>query len=285
MPREFRDPIVSTVPALSAKPLKIAVGSQKGGVSKTTTTLSLGACLAEDNSQPGHSVLLIDLDPQANLTMALGVNPGGLRRMIGDALLEQSSLLAISRESAVPRLDLVPANQGLLVLDKVLFGRPGFEYRLRQQLGGPIRQQYDVIILDCPPAFGTLTMNALTASDLLLIPVPCDYFSARSLQQFLELVDLVQHNTNPALRFRILITMFDKRNRISHIVQDQVRRKYGSLVFNTIISIDTKLRESPVIGQPITQYAPNSRSAQEYRALATELTQDEQTRSSSQAAA
>jgi len=276
---------VSTVPALSAKPLKIAVGSQKGGVSKTTTTLSLGACLAEDNSQPGHSVLLIDLDPQANLTMALGVNPGGLRRMIGDALLEQSSLLAISRESAVPRLDLVPANQGLLVLDKVLFGRPGFEYRLRQQLGGPIRQQYDVIILDCPPAFGTLTMNALTASDLLLIPVPCDYFSARSLQQFLELVDLVQHNTNPALRFRILITMFDKRNRISHIVQDQVRRKYGSLVFNTIISIDTKLRESPVIGQPITQYAPNSRSAQEYRALATELTQDEQTRSSSQAAA
>lgn len=285
MPREFRDPIVSTVPALSAKPLKIAVGSQKGGVSKTTTTLSLGACLAEDNSQPGHSVLLIDLDPQANLTMALGVNPGGLRRMIGDALLEQSSLLAISRESAVPRLDLVPANQGLLVLDKVLFGRPGFEYRLRQQLGGPIRQQYDVIILDCPPAFGTLTMNALTASDLLLIPVPCDYFSARSLQQFLELVDLVQHNTNPALRFRILITMFDKRNRISHIVQDQVRRKYGSLVFDTIISIDTKLRESPVIGQPITQYAPNSRSAQEYRALATELTQDEQTRSSSQAAA
>ena len=276
---------MSTVPALSAKPLKIAVGSQKGGVSKTTTTLSLGACLAEDNSQPGHSVLLIDLDPQANLTMALGVNPGGLRRMIGDALLEQSSLLAISRESAVPRLDLVPANQGLLVLDKVLFGRPGFEYRLRQQLGGPIRQQYDVIILDCPPAFGTLTMNALTASDLLLIPVPCDYFSARSLQQFLELVDLVQHNTNPALRFRILITMFDKRNRISHIVQDQVRRKYGSLVFNTIISIDTKLRESPVIGQPITQYAPNSRSAQEYRALATELTQDEQTRSSSQAAA
>ncbi|NTU65515.1 MAG: ParA family protein [Chloroflexi bacterium] len=276
---------MSTVPALSAKPLKIAVGSQKGGVSKTTTTLSLGACLAEDNSQPGRSVLLIDLDPQANLTMALGVNPGGLRRMIGDALLEQSSLLAISRESAVPRLDLVPANQGLLVLDKVLFGRPGFEYRLRQQLGGPIRQQYDVIILDCPPAFGTLTMNALTASDLLLIPVPCDYFSARSLQQFLELVDLVQHNTNPALRFRILITMFDKRNRISHIVQDQVRRKYGSLVFNTIISIDTKLRESPVIGQPITQYAPNSRSAQEYRALATELMQDEQTRSSSQAAA
>jgi chromosome partitioning protein len=276
---------VSALPALNATPLKIAVGSQKGGVSKTTTTLSLGACLAGNSGQPTRSVLLIDLDPQANLTMALGVNPGSLRRMIGDVLLDQSSLLAVSRESAVPRLDLVPANQGLLVLDKVLFGRPGFEYRLRQQLGGPIGQQYDVVLFDCPPAFGTLTLNALTAADLLLIPVLCDYFSARSLQQFLELVKLVQHNTNPALRFRILITMFDKRNRISHIVQDQIRRTYGSVVLNTFISIDTKLRESPVIGQPITQYAPNSRSAHEYHALAMELMQDEQTRSSSQAAA
>ncbi len=276
---------MSMWPASNAQPLKIAVGSQKGGVSKTTTTLSLGACLAENNGQPGRNVLLIDLDPQANLTMALGINPGSLRRMIGDALLEQSSLLAVSRESAVPHLDLVPANQGLLVLDKVLFGRPGFEYRLRQQLGGPIGQQYDFVIFDCPPAFGTLTMNALTAADLLLIPVPCDYFSARSLQQFLEIVELVLRNTNPALRYRILITMFDKRNRISHIVHDQIRRKYGATVLNSIISVDTKLRESPVTGQPITRYAPHSRSAQEYHALATELMQDEQTRSSTQAAA
>jgi len=276
---------VSAVSALNAGPFKIAVGSQKGGVSKTTTTLSLGACLADNSGQPARRVLLIDLDPQANLTAALGVNPGGLRRMIGDALLEQSSLLAVSRESAVPHLDLVPANQGLFVLDKVLFGRPGFEYRLRQQLGRPIEQHYEVVIFDCPPAFGTLTMNALTAADLLLIPVPCDYFSARSLQQFLELVSLVQRNTNPALRYRIVITMFDKRNRISHIIHEQIRRKYGSTVLKTIISVDTKLRESPVIGQPITQYAPHSRSAHEYHALATELMEHEQTRSSSQAAA
>ena len=276
---------MSAVSALQAGFLKIAVGSQKGGVSKTTTTLSLGACLAESSDQAARRVLLIDLDPQANLTAALGVNPSGLRRMIGDALLEQSSLLAVSRESAVPHLDLVPANQGLFVLDKVLFGRPGFEYRLRQQLGRPIEQHYEVVIFDCPPAFGTLTMNALTAADLLLIPVPCDYFSARSLQQFLELVSLVQRNTNPALRYRIVITMFDKRNRISHIIHEQIRRKYGSTVLKTIISVDTKLRESPVIGQPITQYAPHSRSAHEYHALATELMEHEQTRSSSQAAA
>jgi chromosome partitioning protein len=276
---------MSTVPVLNVRPFKIAVGSQKGGVSKTTTTLSLGACLAQRNDQPGHTVLLVDLDPQANLTMALGVNPSNLRRMIGDVLLEQSSLVAVSRESAVPQLDLVPANQGLLVLDKILFGRPGFEYRLRRQLGDAIARHYEVVLFDCPPAFGTLTMNALTAADLLLIPVPCDYFSARSLQQFLELVDLLRNNTNSALRYRILITMFDKRNRISHIIHDQIRRKYGNAVLNTFISIDTKLRESPVMGQPITQYAPNSRSAHEYYALASELMEDEQTRSSSQAAA
>ncbi len=276
---------MSLLPIRPSRPFTIAVGSQKGGVSKTTTTLSLGACLAEANGQPARNVLLIDLDPQANLTMALGVNPASLRRMIGDALLEQASLLAVSRESAVPHLDLVPANQGLLVLDKVLFGRPGFEYRLRQQFDGAITQQYDVALLDCPPAFGTLTLNALTAAQLLLIPVACDYFSARSLQQFLELVKLVQHNTNSTLRYRILITMFDKRNRISHIIQDQIRRKYGSAVLQTIISVDTKLRESPVIGQPITQYAPHSRSAQEYHALAMELMEDEQTRSLSQATA
>jgi chromosome partitioning protein len=270
---------------MRTKPFTIAIGSQKGGVAKTTTTLSLGACLSSGLGAAARTVLLIDLDPQANLTMALGMNPGSMRRMIGDALLEQSSLVSISRESGIANLDLVPANQGLLILDKALFGRPGFEYRLKHQLCGSPVQHYDVAILDCPPAFGTLTMNALTAADLLIIPVPCDYFSARSLQQFLELVTLVQRNTNPQLCYRIVITMYDKRNRISHIIQDQLRRKYGATVLTTLISIDTKLRESAVVGQPITQYAPNSRSAQEYCALVTELMQDEQTRSSTQATA
>jgi len=252
------------------KPFTIAIGSQKGGVSKTTTTLSLGASLAANNGA-SRSVLLIDLDPQANLTMALGINPNDVRRMVGDALLDQSSLLAVSRESSIANLDLVPANQGLLMLDKALFGRPGFEYRLKQQLTGPQASQYDLVLCDCPPAFGTLTLNALTAADLLIIPVACEYFAARSLQQFLELLNLVKNNTNPGLQYRILITMFDKRNRISHIIHDQIRARFGAAVFNTIISIDTKLRESQVIGQPITHYAPHARSTEEYRALAAEL--------------
>ncbi len=263
---------------LPPAPLKIAIAAQKGGVAKTTTAMSLGACLVQNNNgQPHRSVLLIDLDPQANLTMAAGIDPRNLRRMIGDALLEQSSLLAVSRESPAANLDIVPASQGLLVLDKALFGRPGFEYRLKQQLTGAVTHQYSHIIFDCPPSFGTLTMNALTAADLLLIPVTCEYFAARSLTQFLELVSLVQRNTNPHLRYRIVITMFDKRNRISNVILDQIRTKFGALVFNTLISIDTKLRESPALGQPITMYAPHSRAAEEYQALATELINNEQT--------
>jgi len=273
-------------PHAAPRPFIVAVGSQKGGVSKTTTTLSLGACLAEGNGLPGRNVLLLDLDPQANLTMALGVDPAEVRRMVGDALLDQTSLLAVSRASPVPILDLVPANQGLLVLDKALFGRPGYEYRLRQQLHSASAAHYDIALIDCPPAFGTLTMNALTAADLLLIPVTAEYFAARSLQQFLELVELVVRKTNPRLRYRIVITLFDRRNRISHVIHEQLRAKFQGAVLNTMISIDTRLRESPVLGQPITRYAPRSRGAAEYHALAaevwqivTELRQDDQTRS------
>jgi len=247
--------------------LKIALSSQKGGVAKTTTSLSLGAALAEQ----GRSVLLIDLDPQANLTQSLGIDPDALRRMIGDVLLDQATLLSVSRESSVFNLDLVPANNGLLVLDKVLYGRQGYEFRLKTQMQSLNGGYYDVVIFDCPPAFGTLTMNALTAADLLIIPVSCDYYSVRSLRTYLDLIRLVNRNTNPDLKYRLLVTMFDRRNRVSHIILEQLKRAYESALFNTAISIDVRLRESPIFGKPITQYAPAARSAQEYRALAAEL--------------
>jgi len=259
-------------------PYVIAICHQKGGVAKTTTTTSLGACLAQSTVDAvRRDVLLIDLDPQANLTMSAGIDPRNVRRTIGDALLDQSSLLAVSRDGPATNLAVVPASQGLLVLDKALFGRPGFEYRLKRQLAGAVMNQYTYVLIDCPSSFGTLTMNALTAADLLLIPVTCEYFATRSLTQFLELVSLVKRNTNPPLRYRIVLTMFDKRNRISDVIRDQIRTKFGALVFNTIISIDTKLRESPALGLPITVYAPHSRAAEEYQALATELIHDEQT--------
>ena len=250
--------------------LKIAISSQKGGVAKTTTTLSLGAALAER----GRSVLLVDLDPQANLTQSLVVDPDQLRRMIWDVLIDQASLLSVSRESSVFNLDLAPANHGLLVLDKVLYGRQGYEYRLKTSLQSVNGGFYDVVIFDCPPAFGTLTINALTASDLLIIPIPCEYYSARSLRSYLNLLRLVNQRTNPALRYRLLVTMYDGRSRISRLLLDQFRKTYGDTLFKTCISVDVRLRESPIYGKPITQYAPNARGAQEYRALAAELMPD-----------
>ena len=247
--------------------LKIAISSQKGGVAKTTTSLTLGACLAEQ----GRSVLLVDLDPQANLTQSLGVEPERLRRTVGDALLEQASLLSVSRESAVFNLDLAPANAGLLVLDKVLYGRPGYEYRLKRQVQALTGGYYEVVIFDCPPALGTLTLNALTAADLLIIPVACEYYAARSLRGYLEVVRLVQRNTNPGLTYRLLVTLFDRRQRVSQLILGQLRQAYGAALFETLIPVDVRVRESPILGQPVTRYAPTTRAALGYRALALEV--------------
>jgi len=246
----------------------IAVANNKGGVAKTTTCLSLGGSLAEQ----GLMTLLVDLDPQAHLTASLGIKPETLRRTVADALLGQSSLVSISRETGVERLDLAPANRELAILDKVLYKRPRYEYRLKQSLNGVGRQLYDVVLMDCPPAFGTLTLNALTAADLLIIPVQCEYYAVRSLHQLLELVKLVRRKTNPRLGYRLLISMFDMRNKVHRLTLEQMQARFPDALFQTIIQVDTRLRESPAFGLPITRYAPRTRSARQYRALAQELT-------------
>ena len=245
----------------------IAISNQKGGVAKTTTCLSLGACLAER----GNSVLLIDLDPQANLTLSMGLKPRNLRRTIGDALLGNSSLVSITRESETFGLDIAPANQELAILDRVLYGRQGYEFHLKSSLDTMGDGFYNIILIDCPPSFGTLTLNALTAADLLIVPVQCEYYAGHALRQIIELRKLVQAKANPQLTYRVLITMYDRRNRVSQIVLEQIQRGLGEVLFKTIIEVDTKLRESPAFAQPITRYAPGTRGAQQYRALAREL--------------
>jgi chromosome partitioning protein len=245
----------------------IAVANVKGGVGKTTTCLSLGGSLAE----AGHSVMLVDLDPQAHLTISLGVKPESLRRTIGDVLLGQGTLVAMSQETKVANLDLVPANNELVIIDKVLYGRPGYEYRLREGLEHSHFQPYDMILFDCPPAVGTLTLNALTAADFLLIPFQCEYYAIRSLQQVLELVLMVRRKTNPRLSYRLLVTMFDVRNKIHRVLLERVQARFPDALLQSIIQIDTRLRESPAFGLPVTQHAPQSRAAQQYRELAQEL--------------
>lgn len=245
----------------------IAIKNQKGGVAKTTTCLSLGACLAE----MGYTVLLIDLDPQAHLTLSLGINPEKLHRTVGDALLANASFVSVSRETSVFDLDIVPANQELALLDKILYGQNRYEYRLKHQLEASRDMFYEFILIDCPPSINTLTLNALTAADLLIIPMQCEYLAAYSLKRILRLVKLVQAKTNPRLTYKLLVTMYDRRNKICQLIRAQMEQSMSACLYETIIEIDTKLRECPAFGQPITTYAPTTRASEQYRALAREL--------------
>jgi chromosome partitioning protein len=245
----------------------IAICSQKGGVGKTTTCLSLGASLVEQ----GLRVLLVDLDPQGNLTQALGIDPESLRRTVGDALLMQATLLEVSRETAIFNLDLVPANRGLILAEKMLHNTRSFEFRLKTCLQAMQPSYYDFVLLDCPPSFGPLTINALAAVNLALIPLTCDYYAVQSLQTFLKLIGVLRSRINPELQYRLLVTLFDSRTRLSRLFLDQYRQKYDGLMFDTVIPLDVKLRESPMFGRPVNLYATSARGAQEYRALAGEL--------------
>jgi chromosome partitioning protein len=245
----------------------ITISSQKGGVAKTTTCLSLGACLAE----LGQLVLLIDLDPQTNLTLSMGLTPAKLRHTVSEALLGNASLVSVSREGAAFGLDIVPASPDLVVIGNVLRGRPDCEFRLERALEAMDDDLYDVILIDCPPSFGLLTLNALTAADLLIIPTQCEYYAAHALRRTIELAELVRKKTNPHLVYRVLVTMYDQRNRICQAILERMQQGLNRFLFKTVIEVDTKLRESPVFGEPITRYAPQTRGAQQYRALAKEL--------------
>ena len=245
----------------------IAIGNQKGGVAKTTTTLSLGAALAD----LGHGVLLVDLDPQANLTLSLGLQPHNLAHTAIDALLGTDSLVGVSRESAIFRMDIVPSNHELIILDKILANKNGEQLRLRRKMDDSVRRLYDFVLVDCPPSAGNLTMNALSAADLLIVPVQCEFYAAHSLRQTTQLVRRAQAKDNPRLRYMVLVTIYDQRNKISRLILEQLRAALSGMLFDTIIQIDTKLRESPAYGKPIGQYAPGSRGAQQYRDLAQEI--------------
>jgi chromosome partitioning protein len=219
----------------------------------------------------GHFVLLVDLDPQAHLTLSMGLKPTELRRTVGDALLRNNSLVSVSRESSLLGLDIAPANQGLVVLEKVLYGQPGFQSRLKDGLDSMGDGFYDFILIDCPSSFGTLTLNALTAADVLIIPIQCEYLAAHTLLNYIKLIQHTQMKINSRLKHRVLVTMYDRRNKICRVTLEQMQGKLNSVIFETIIEVDTKLRESPAFGQPITLYAPTTRGAEQYRALAKEL--------------
>jgi chromosome partitioning protein len=274
-------------------PVVIAIANQKGGVAKTTTVVSLGGALARHDQE----VLLVDLDAQANLTLALGKDPNRVRGAVTEVLFNSASLLSVSRETSIPGLDLVPANAEMDLAERFLPVRKDYETILRRSLRSELRPaakpssgsssaplaytsgtsprppviHYDFVLLDCPPFLGAVTLNALVAADMLIIPTQPEFFSANALRTMTAAIRQVRNQHNPGLIYRILITLFDRRNRIHREVGEQIRNTFGDGVFQTIIEIDTKLRESAIEGLPVTHRKSQSRSAIQYDALAQEL--------------
>lgn len=245
----------------------IALSNEKGGVAKTTTTMSLGAALAE----AGKKVLLIDLDPQANLTLAAGLEIGQGSTSSSNILIESSPLLNALQQTEIENIDIVPGHPNIESAEQYLPLRTNYTMTLRRALNQVVPLHYDFILLDCPPFLGAITQNALSAANLLIIPTQAEFFSAYALRNMMGIIRRVRRESNPDLAYRILITMLDRRNRTHRNIEEQLRNTFAQGLFNTVIEIDTKLRESPIAGLPITRYKSSTRGSQQYRDLAKEL--------------
>jgi chromosome partitioning protein len=254
-----------TVP--TARPRILALANQKGGVGKTTTTVNLGAALAE----LGQRVLIIDLDPQGNASTGLGINPRTLEATMYDVLLHDVPLEDAVEAAAVRGLFIAPANLDLAGAEIELVPAFSRELRLRHALA-TVFDDYDYILIDCPPSLGLLTVNALAAATEVVVPIQCEYYALEGLGQLLRNVELVQRNLNPALRVsHIVLVMYDARTNLAEQVATEVREHFGELVCRTVIPRTVRLSEAPSFGQPITVFDSASRGAVAYRELAKEV--------------
>ena len=245
----------------------ISVSNQKGGVGKTTTALNLSACLGILEQK----VLLIDLDPQANATSGIGID---LKKITGSSyqLLEHTEKAEnIIIKSNTPNLDIIPSTIDLVAIELELVNHPNREFMLKKALD-TVKENYDYVIIDCAPSLGLITLNALTASNSVIIPIQCEYFALEGLGKLLNTIKSIQKIHNPNLNIEgLLLTMYDSRLRLSNQVVDEVKIHFSEMVFKTIIQRNVKLGEAPSYGESIIYYDVNSKGATNYLSLAKEI--------------
>ncbi|APT95088.1 chromosome partitioning protein [Corynebacterium stationis] len=246
----------------------ISMCNQKGGVGKTTSTINMGACLADY----GRKVLLVDLDPQGALSAGLGLNHNDIEDTIYDVMLDsQTSIHSAIVRTDVPGLDLVPANIDLSAAEIQMVNEVGREHTLARALR-PVMKDYDFIIIDCQPSLGLLTVNALACSHGVIIPMECEFFSLRGLALLTDTVEKVAERINFDLEvIGILVTMFDRRTKHAREVMSRVVEYFDEKVFDTVITRTVRFPETSVAGEPITTWAPSSQAAKQYRDLAAEV--------------
>ncbi|MCD2493276.1 AAA family ATPase [Lacrimispora sp. NSJ-141] len=251
----------------------IAIANQKGGVGKTTTAINLSACLAE----AGKKILTIDLDPQGNTTSGLGVNKNEKEHTTYELLIGQSTVEECLLQEVLPLLDVLPSNVNLSGAEIELIGISKKEFVLKREID-KIRDNYDFIIIDCPPSLNMLTVNAMTTADTVLVPIQCEYYALEGLSQLIHTINLVKQRLNPSLELEgVVFTMYDARTNLSLQVVENVKNSLKNTVYKTIIPRNVRLAEAPSHGMPITLYDTRSAGAESYRLLAEEVIQKNET--------